>query len=183
MLCPLPQDPGPLPPSPILGHKPLQLIELKARGRFGCVWKAHLLSEYVAVKIFPIQVFISWWIRVSVGHHTQMWTREQRLWIRMDKKSTSIVLSLIKWGYIPNLKGENGSQYDISPDLFVCQASILHAWSPLHLFFVRILQKYVPRLYQWISMESFQRWELTEFCDHSYVMFNTKFREVIWSQE
>lgn len=51
-----PQDPGPSPPSPILGHKPLQLIEVKARGRFGCVWKAQLLNEYVAVKIFPIQV-------------------------------------------------------------------------------------------------------------------------------
>lgn len=50
------QDPGPSPPSPILGHKPLQLIEMKARGRFGCVWKAQLLNEYVAVKIFPIQV-------------------------------------------------------------------------------------------------------------------------------
>lgn len=45
-----------MPPSPILGQKPLQLLEIKARGRFGCVWKAQLLSEYVAVKIFPIQV-------------------------------------------------------------------------------------------------------------------------------
>lgn len=50
------QDPGPSPPSPVLGHKPLQLMEVKARGRFGCVWKAQLLNEYVAVKIFPIQV-------------------------------------------------------------------------------------------------------------------------------
>ncbi|XP_062287851.1 activin receptor type-2A isoform X2 [Scomber scombrus] len=54
------QDPSPLPPSPILGHKPLQLLEVKARGRFGCVWKAQLLSEYVAVKIFPIQYKQSW---------------------------------------------------------------------------------------------------------------------------
>ncbi|XP_068457587.1 activin receptor type-2A isoform X2 [Clinocottus analis] len=54
------QDPGPLPPSPLLGQKPLQLLEVKARGRFGCVWKARLLSEYVAVKIFPIQDKLSW---------------------------------------------------------------------------------------------------------------------------
>lgn len=54
------QDPGPLPPSPILGQKPLQLLEIKARGRFGCVWKAQLLSEFVAVKIFPIQDKQSW---------------------------------------------------------------------------------------------------------------------------
>lgn len=45
-----------MPPSPILGQKPLQLLEIKARGRFGCVWKAQLLNDYVAVKIFPIQV-------------------------------------------------------------------------------------------------------------------------------
>ncbi|KAA8579654.1 hypothetical protein FQN60_006747 [Etheostoma spectabile] len=54
------KDPGPSPPSPILGHKPLQLIEVKARGRFGCVWKAQLLNDFVAVKIFPIQDKLSW---------------------------------------------------------------------------------------------------------------------------
>ncbi|KAF0026988.1 hypothetical protein F2P81_021725 [Scophthalmus maximus] len=54
------EDPGPLPPSPVLGHKPLQLVEIKARGRFGCVWKAQLLSEHVAVKIFPIHDKQSW---------------------------------------------------------------------------------------------------------------------------
>uniref|UniRef100_A0AAR2JSP2 Serine/threonine-protein kinase receptor n=1 Tax=Pygocentrus nattereri TaxID=42514 RepID=A0AAR2JSP2_PYGNA len=54
------QDPGPTPPSPFLGQKPLQLLEVKARGRFSCVWKAQLLSEHVAVKIFPIQNKLSW---------------------------------------------------------------------------------------------------------------------------
>lgn len=49
-----------MPPSPILGQKPLQLLEIKARGRFGCVWKAQLLNDYVAVKIFPIQDKQSW---------------------------------------------------------------------------------------------------------------------------
>lgn len=50
------QDPGPAPPSPLMGLKPLQLLEIKARGRFGCVWKAQMMNEHVAVKIFPIQV-------------------------------------------------------------------------------------------------------------------------------
>lgn len=54
--CVFLQEPGPLPPSPVLGPKSLQLLEIKARGRFGCVWKAQLISEYVAVKIFSIQV-------------------------------------------------------------------------------------------------------------------------------
>ncbi|XP_072274227.1 activin receptor type-2A isoform X1 [Pyxicephalus adspersus] len=54
------EDPGPPPPSPLLGLKPLQLLEVKARGRFGCVWKAQLLNELVAVKIFPVQDKLSW---------------------------------------------------------------------------------------------------------------------------
>lgn len=64
-LCLFWQGVGPAPPSPLVGLKPLQLLEMKARGRFGCVWKAQLLTEYVAVKIFPVQVstrnrFWSW---------------------------------------------------------------------------------------------------------------------------
>lgn len=39
-----------------MGLKPLQLLEIKARGRFGCVWKAQLMNDFVAVKIFPLQV-------------------------------------------------------------------------------------------------------------------------------
>ncbi|XP_026057389.1 activin receptor type-2B-like [Carassius auratus] len=54
------EDPSPSPPSPLLGLKPLQLLEVKARGRFGCVWKAQMMNEYVAVKIFPIQDKLSW---------------------------------------------------------------------------------------------------------------------------
>lgn len=44
------------PPSPYLGLRPIQLIEIKARGRFGAVWRAQFKSDEVAVKIFPIQV-------------------------------------------------------------------------------------------------------------------------------
>ncbi|XP_068604402.1 activin receptor type-2B-like [Brachionichthys hirsutus] len=54
------EDPGPPLASPLLGLKPLQLLEVKARGRFGAVWKAQIMNEYVAVKIFPIQNKQSW---------------------------------------------------------------------------------------------------------------------------
>ena len=40
--------------------RPLQLVEMKARGRFGCVWKAQMLNEIVAVKVFPPQDIQSW---------------------------------------------------------------------------------------------------------------------------
>lgn len=45
-----------VPPSPPMGLRPIQLREIKARGRFGAVWKANLLGDVVAVKIFPVQV-------------------------------------------------------------------------------------------------------------------------------
>ncbi|XP_072759154.1 activin receptor type-2A [Anoplolepis gracilipes] len=54
-------EPLPLPqPSPNLGLRPIQLLEIKARGRFGAVWKAQLKNEIVAVKVFPIQDKQSW---------------------------------------------------------------------------------------------------------------------------
>lgn len=48
------------PPSPTLTVSPVQLIEIKARGRFGAVWKGQLKTETVAVKIFPLQDKQSW---------------------------------------------------------------------------------------------------------------------------
>ncbi|XP_032690994.1 activin receptor type-2A [Odontomachus brunneus] len=57
----LPTGEPPLPESsPNLGLRPIQLLEIKARGRFGAVWKAQLKHEIVAVKVFPIQDKQSW---------------------------------------------------------------------------------------------------------------------------
>lgn len=69
------QDPGPPPPSPLVGLKPLQLLEIKARGRFGCVWKAQLMNDFVAVKIFPLQV--SLW--GSPGRLLSSWSKLESL--------------------------------------------------------------------------------------------------------
>lgn len=50
-------EPHPLPPpSPTLGTRPIQLLEIKARGRFGAVWKAQYKVDLVAVKILSLQV-------------------------------------------------------------------------------------------------------------------------------
>lgn len=55
------QEPMPAPlPSPHLGFRPVELIEIKARGRFGCIWKAQMNSTVVAVKVFPLQDRQSW---------------------------------------------------------------------------------------------------------------------------
>lgn len=54
-------DPSPLPPpSPYLDLRPIQLIEIKAKGRFGVVWKAKFKTEEIAVKVFPVQDKQSW---------------------------------------------------------------------------------------------------------------------------
>ncbi|KAL8618445.1 hypothetical protein ACOMHN_049862 [Nucella lapillus] len=45
----------------------IERIEMCARGRFGCVWKAKLVSEIVALKIFPL-------------HDKQSWVTEQEIY-------------------------------------------------------------------------------------------------------
>lgn len=40
--------------------RPIHLIEQKARGRFGAVWRAQFKLDEVAVKIFPVQDKESW---------------------------------------------------------------------------------------------------------------------------
>ncbi|XP_055715978.1 activin receptor type-2B isoform X2 [Phlebotomus papatasi] len=46
--------------SPCLALRPITLIEMKARGRFGTVWRAQMKPDEVAVKIFPLQDKQSW---------------------------------------------------------------------------------------------------------------------------
>lgn len=54
-------EPHPLAPStPNMGLLPIQLIEVKAKGKFGAVWKAQHKTDVVAVKVFPIQNKQSW---------------------------------------------------------------------------------------------------------------------------
>ncbi|XP_027867212.1 activin receptor type-2A isoform X1 [Xiphophorus couchianus] len=88
------EDPGPSPPSPILGQKPLQLIELKARGRFGCVWKAQLLNEYVAVKIFPIQDKLSWQNEYEIYSVCGMKHDNLLQFIGVEKRNNNLDLEL-----------------------------------------------------------------------------------------
>lgn len=97
------QDPGPMPPSPILGQKPLQLLEIKARGRFGCVWKAQLLNDYVAVKIFPIQVCVR--VRYASANtilllcYSGRW--EGRAGLGMEERASALNLqALIPWDWL-----------------------------------------------------------------------------------
>ncbi|XP_069172908.1 activin receptor type-2A isoform X2 [Procambarus clarkii] len=61
-----------VPPSPPMGLRPIQLREIKARGRFGAVWKANLHTDVIAVKIFPVQDKQSWFVEKEVYSLPQM---------------------------------------------------------------------------------------------------------------
>ncbi|XP_022253371.1 activin receptor type-2B-like isoform X2 [Limulus polyphemus] len=65
-------DPSPLPPPSPLSLRPVQLMEVKAQGRFGAVWKAQMLNEFVAVKIFPSQDKNSWQVEQMIFQLPQM---------------------------------------------------------------------------------------------------------------
>ncbi|KAK3106491.1 hypothetical protein FSP39_021009 [Pinctada imbricata] len=47
-------------PESLLPHKPIQLLEIRAHGRFGEVWKAKMEEHDVAVKIMPFKEKASW---------------------------------------------------------------------------------------------------------------------------
>ncbi|CAG0889733.1 unnamed protein product, partial [Darwinula stevensoni] len=72
----LPTDPSmglANPPSPICrGMRPIQLQEIKARGRFGAVWIALYKNHNVAVKVFPLQDKGSWMTEQEVYQLSQM---------------------------------------------------------------------------------------------------------------
>ncbi|CAH1241670.1 activin receptor type-2A-like isoform X2 [Branchiostoma lanceolatum] len=88
------QDPLPPPPSPLLGLRPLQLLEVKARGRFGAVWKAQLLNEYVAVKIFPLQDKASWLNEQDI-FTTQLMKHDNLLqFIAVEKRGDGLEMEL-----------------------------------------------------------------------------------------
>lgn len=48
-------------------HRPIQLLEPRARGRFGSVWRAQLNPDgEVAVKVFELQEKESWLVEQDI---------------------------------------------------------------------------------------------------------------------
>ncbi|XP_064644374.1 activin receptor type-2A-like [Lineus longissimus] len=102
-------DPTPLPPpTPVTGLRPLQLLEIKARGRFGAVWKAQLLTEHVAVKIFPLQDKLSWMTEQDIFNQPQMDHANILRFIATERRGDNLNMEL----WLITQFHEYGSVYD-----------------------------------------------------------------------
>ena len=103
-------DPSPLLPRsaslPCL--RPLQLLEIKARGRFGAVWKAQLLNDFVAVKIFPIQDKESWIAEQDIYSQPKMKHDNLLSFIAAEKRGDNLNMEL----WLITEFHEKGSVYD-----------------------------------------------------------------------
>jgi activin receptor type-2B len=80
------------PPSPNFIHRPVQLIEIKARGRFGAVWKGMVGDEKAAVKIFPLQDKQSWFAEQEIYNLPQMSHENVLKFIGVDKRGDGLQL-------------------------------------------------------------------------------------------
>jgi len=71
-LSSLGEDAPASPPTPTLTHRPVEFLEIKARGRFGAVWKGQVGKDMVAVKIFPLQDKQSWFAEQEIYNLPQL---------------------------------------------------------------------------------------------------------------
>eukprot|EP00092_Neocalanus_flemingeri_P016242 GFUD01017585.1.p1 GENE.GFUD01017585.1~~GFUD01017585.1.p1 ORF type:complete len:563 (+),score=139.63 GFUD01017585.1:290-1978(+) len=78
------------PPTPTLTHRPVQLLEIKARGRFGAVWKGQLAKDMVAVKIFPLQDKQSWFAEQEIYNLPQMNHENILKFMGVDKRGENL---------------------------------------------------------------------------------------------
>lgn len=67
-------------------HRPIILLEHKARGRFGSVWRAQLKPDEVAVKVFPLQ-------------DKESWVTEQNIF-NVSEHLRSISITFSNWKYV-----------------------------------------------------------------------------------
>jgi len=80
------------PPSPAATHRPVQLLEIKARGRFGAVWKGMSGGEKVAIKIFPLQDKQSWFAEQEIYNLPQMNHENILHFIGVDRRGENLQL-------------------------------------------------------------------------------------------
>ena len=82
-----------MPPSPHT-QRPLKLIEIRAKGRFGSVWKAQFHDDTVAVKIFPLQDKMSWANEQDIYKLPQMFHENILKFIGSEKRGDNLNIEL-----------------------------------------------------------------------------------------
>lgn len=81
------------PPSPELGVRPIQLVEVISQGQFGTVWKADYLQDAVAVKKFPFA-------------HKSAWVCEKEIYASCNMKHENILKFVAVEKHTDGLYGE-----------------------------------------------------------------------------
>ncbi|XP_011303317.1 activin receptor type-2A-like [Fopius arisanus] len=82
----------------------IKLVEVKARGKFGCVWKAEFKNDLVAVKIFPSECRQSWQMEQDIFKLPRMNHDDILQFIGSEKKENDLksefwlVTAYHEWG-------------------------------------------------------------------------------------
>ncbi|XP_076356622.1 activin receptor type-2A-like isoform X3 [Tachypleus tridentatus] len=108
-------------PSSYLHLKPVQLLEVKAQGRFGAVWKAQLRNEFVAVKIFPPQDKNSWQVEQEIFQLPQMKHNNILAFITAEERTDNLHLEY----WLITAYHETNSLYDFLKANVVSWAEVL----------------------------------------------------------
>ena len=117
-------EPAPItPPSPDLGKRPIDLLEVKARGRFGCVYKAQMGQQIIAVKVFPLQDKLSWVTEKDIYSLAQFNNHPNILhYIAAEKRGENLNMDL----WLITEFHERGSLYDYLKGNLVTWPQLLH---------------------------------------------------------
>lgn len=91
-----------------LNLEKVELLVLRARGRFGAVWKAQLHNEFVAVKIFPLHDKQSWHTEQDIYNLPQMNHENVLRFIASEKRGENLNVEL----WLLTEFHEHGSLYD-----------------------------------------------------------------------
>ena len=68
----------------------IELMEIKARGRFGAVWKGKFGYDMVAVKIFPLQDKNSWYAEQEIYNLPQMDQENVLKFVGVEKRGENL---------------------------------------------------------------------------------------------
>ncbi|XP_040563519.1 activin receptor type-2B [Lepeophtheirus salmonis] len=79
------------PPTPQLSNRPIELLEVKARGRYGSVWKGISMGKVVAVKIFPLQDKQSWYAEQAIYNLPRMSHENILQFLGVEKRGEGLI--------------------------------------------------------------------------------------------